>query len=665
MTALPVTALEMKRHGRIWSGGDARPVARKWLWFWFFVVALAYGLLWSRNWYPLSDSSLYLSMGRSFSLGRGLTMMGDPVRLVPPLTPMFLGTLMKLGAGIGGIQAAMICLMLLSHVLGFLTLRRWANERVALGAMLACALSYWVFANAFTIMSEPLCVALMWGGFLALSHVNIHSRYRWWFVVTACLLLLLAAANRDAVLCLLPGPLFGVVVRARRGGKWAREAVGWALLFAVVFGSWFFHRYPPQFLIGMFTPKSKMYATTQSTTAPVTAESKHPAVMVNPEFDADPETKVREGRYQAGWLGGVRRDWQHMLTEPPVLGGRWVCEGMAMASVRVFEGKEAVSKVVGTTVALLALTLTILGGLNTFLRGRFWLLSCAFKKISFRRRWRILGRHSAWWVLGPALYFTFIWLQWGTRVKPRYMVPIAPVLCLFLWSGLTWVLLLVGRLIKERSWNVASVGRIVMSVLVVLVVLGNAFPWAMEFYIRHVTKQEFYDVARRGAYAELVDIGAYAQQHIGKDQAIWMNAGAHRRIAYFLTGHKIDPSELIIRNWKDWNLLVEQNKRAAPTMGPATNPLLHPISGRRKHLTYAQRRRRFFAGINHDDRYLIIMVAHPAKGESWPGWHWPAGAKDRELEWWRLYERQPDDTWKLIKVPRSREYVKSIPGAAS
>src|SRR5687767_15388988 len=87
---------------------DARPVARVWLAFWAVAIAAAYALLWSPHWYPLSDSSLYLSMGRSWAYGRGLTMMGDPVRLVPPLTPMFLGTLMKLGAGMGTIQAVMV-----------------------------------------------------------------------------------------------------------------------------------------------------------------------------------------------------------------------------------------------------------------------------------------------------------------------------------------------------------------------------------------------------------------------------------------------------------------------------------------------------------------------------------------------------------------------------
>src|SRR5919112_2392812 len=76
------------------AGADPRPVARKWLWFWAGVVTLMYALLWSPYWYPLSDSSLYLSLGRSWAAGRGLTMMGDTVKLTPPLAPLLIAGIM-------------------------------------------------------------------------------------------------------------------------------------------------------------------------------------------------------------------------------------------------------------------------------------------------------------------------------------------------------------------------------------------------------------------------------------------------------------------------------------------------------------------------------------------------------------------------------------------
>jgi hypothetical protein len=643
------------------SDEDARPVSRGWLWFWAVFVTLMYALLWSPNWYPLSDSSLYLSMGRSVAAGRGLTIMGDPVRLVPPLTPLFIGLLMKLHAGIGTIQAIMIVLMLISHVLCFMTLRRWLNERLALAATLAAALSYWVFANAFTIMSEPLCVSLMWGGFLALSHVRLESRFRWPLLLAASALLLLAAANRDAIFCLLPGPLLAVILQARRNGRFSRESFAWAALFCVVFGSWFLYRYPPNFLIGMLTPRSRLLSsTTQSTTAPSVAVA---PIAINPEFDADSEGKLREGRYRPGWLNGVKRDWKHMITEPPVYGGRWVCEGMVMATVGVFESKVEALKIIGTSLALTGFVLAVVGGLYILLDGQLQVLSLRFGRLSLRQRWQILLQRGRWWVVGPALYFAFIWVQWGDRIKPRYMIPIAPVLFLFVWTGLTWLVVLLAAQPKQSKWNRRNVGGALLYTLVALIFLGNIFPWSVEFYIRHVTPRDFYDVARRAAYAQLVDIGAYAQQHVPPNQSLWTNAGAHRRIAYFLSGRKIETSELAIANWKDWESLVKLTQamaaRAATQPGAATQ-----ATGHKRKLTTAQRRKRFFAGISRQTKYLIIFVDHPKKGESWPGWHLPMHVDDPKTEWWRLYERQPDDTWKKINVPRSRDYVRNVPPAA-
>jgi hypothetical protein len=99
-----------------------------------------------------------------------------------------------------------------------------------------------------------------------------------------------------------------------------------------------------------------------------------------------------------------------------------------------------------------------------------------------------------------------------------------------------------------------------------------------------------------------------------------------------------------------------------PGARPADPATTRPTGHHRK-LTYAQRRRRFFAGISRSAKYLIVYVNHPRRGESWPGWHLPMRPDDAKTEWWRLYERQPDESWKKIKVPRSRDYVRSIPRA--
>jgi hypothetical protein len=93
----------------------ADTVDRRWIAACLGLVAVMYALLWSPNWYPLSDSSLYLSLGRSFAAGRGLTMMGDTVKLTPPLAPLLIALIMKLGGGIGAIQAVMTLLMLVAR----------------------------------------------------------------------------------------------------------------------------------------------------------------------------------------------------------------------------------------------------------------------------------------------------------------------------------------------------------------------------------------------------------------------------------------------------------------------------------------------------------------------------------------------------------------------
>jgi hypothetical protein len=160
-----------------------------------------------------------------------------------------------------------------------------------------------------------------------------------------------------------------------------------------------------------------------------------------------------------------------------------------------------------------------------------------------------------------------------------------------------------------------------------------------------------------------------------------MNAGAHRRIAYFLSGRRIETSELALGDWKDWTRLLDEYGRpqpaSRPTTGPTTNasatttrpattqPTSQPLVAKRR-MSAALRRKLFFNGIAKNGRYLIVFVNHPRGGktEGWPGWHIPMRPEDPDVEWWRLYERQPDDTWKVVNVPKSRDYVRNIPPAA-
>ena len=651
-----------------------RPLARGVLWFWAVVITLAYALLWSPNWYPLSDSSLYLSLGRSFAAGRGLTMMGDVVKLTPPLAPLLIALIIKLGGGIGTIQAVMIALMLLAHLFCFLTLRRIVGERLALAATVAAAMSYWVYANAFTIMSEPPAMALMWAGawLLTCARDDEVERTRLWKVVGACFLMLGAVAARDAVfliapgfLLLLPGAtrpglkvgaiLFAlaislvgvfVMIQAKRGRlpPWTWSAAvlapvgllliywGWRrrqtlerlmdhlrvplarkqawtylAIFAGVMGGWMLvYRYPPKVLTGI-----QLVRSTQPTTGPTAEGALPPTPVSGAEGDEDVS---REGRYKAQWLYGVKRDW-HLITDPPQLGGRWVAEGLVGATNFVFESKVHWVAGIGYIVSLAALILCTIGLV-------------------------VMLRAGHWWLLGAAVYFLAIWLQWGIRLKARYMIPIAPLLFLGVWTGV-WTVWSLGRVWRERRAPAADdkLGRRLAIGLAALVILGNLFPWCVEFRVRHLSgDRDFYDVARRGAFSELVDIGAWAQKNIGPQETIWMNAGAQRRIAYFLTGRRIETQEHPARNWSDWD-----------SSGGEIEKYAKPL--------------RFFRR-QVPDRFIIVYVDHPQRGASWPGWHWPLTPWPSKPNFWRLYEKRSDGTMIRIAIPRAdRSYLRAIPKA--
>jgi len=672
----------------------SKPVGRRWLALWFVIIALAYGLLWSPDWYPLSDSSLYLSLGRSIANGRGLTMMGDSVRLTPPLAPIIIAGIIKLGGGIGAIQAVMLVLMLVSHVFCFLALRRIVGERLALAATITAALSYWVYANAFTIMSEPPALAMLWAGawILSTTRAGEPNDVRWRKVIIAAILFLGAAATRDAVIVLIPGFLLlipgstrpgfliGTVstliaitllglwlpIQALRGKMGHAGYAGIALIqLAIVLGillwkkravvaRWFdqlrlpaarseampqlltvlamllmwvfLYRYPPSFMAPKVIARvaTTQLATTTSTTNPTAVAPNVMGSITTGEGDDD--TAVGEGRYKAKWLYGVKRDW-HLVTEPPVLAGRWVAEGLAMPTVALFEFKHQFWATIGKIAGFFIWGFTVVG-------------------------LAVMLRRGHWWLLGPALYFLAIWLQWGTRIKARYMIPVAPVLFLLLWAGLT--ALLAGKRARSapdpantpggRRWALA---------LAAMLVAANAIPWFVEFRLRHGDHgltatgepRDFHEVARRGAFSKLVDICAYLQKNAGPEEDVWMNAGAQRRIVYFMSGRPVQVKNVPARTWNEWNSALPPGDK-----------------GEKR----AKALRDLRKNIPANARYVIVYADKPDGVTSWPGWHWPLTADPNPPEWWRLYLR-PDpgaNKWVEVAVPRSdHHYIRAVPRA--
>ena len=413
------------------------------MWLAALGVGLFYALLWSPWWYPLSDSALYLNMARSLMQGKGWDSLRQLHRDVTPMTPLLLFAIMKLGGGIGAMHAVMIGLTLTAHTLTFLTLRRWFDERLALLATLATATSWWVYANAFTIMTEPLFLVMFWAAMLALSYLGKAKPAKQWVLVIAAALLMAGAwENRVAAILLIPGMLFGLWM-SHRHVDWKSRA-GWIAVFVLVFAVllWAYRRPIPG--------------------AEVVAKN--------------------EEVYHLNFFVGIK----NYVIDLPVSAGRWVIEGLAAAGAVPFEMSSKVVRIVASVGTVLT----------------FW-IAC----LGWCRLWR--GKH--WYAIGMAFYFLPIFAQWGARIKPRYMTPIAPILFIQLCYGIS------GSL-PPRSTG--GGGDRIGIYLFVILFLMNAVPYGVEWYVRHGTSLDFYDVSRQGAYAELVDIGGYVQKHAPSDAVV-------------------------------------------------------------------------------------------------------------------------------------------------
>src|SRR5947208_2440604 len=69
----------------------------------------------------------------------------------------------------------------------------------------------------------------------------------------------------------------------------------------------------------------------------------------------------------------------------------------------------------------------------------------------------------------------------------------------------------------------------------------NGAAYAVEFYLRRITHEEFYDQARQGGFAELIDICGYLRRNTPLDTRIWLNRGASRRIVALMSDRLVFP----------------------------------------------------------------------------------------------------------------------------
>jgi hypothetical protein len=240
--------------------------------------------------------------------------------------------------------------------------------------------------------------------------------------------------------------------------------------------------------------------------------------------------------------------------------------------------------------------------------------------------WVWLWRKRRWYAVGMAMYLAPQVAMWGARIKPRYVAPMAPVLFVQLWAGLA--------MIVPQRWR-GKVGSVLLAGLVAV----NLGPYAVEVYLRHGAR-DFYDAARRGAFAELVDIGAYVQRHAGKDEAVWVNwppPASRPPDANFA------PDKRIVQ------FLADREVRFIPADGARDGAVRD--AGDQAGLTA------FFAQVRGN--WAVVYYS----GHAWPSYHLPI--KHEWVQWWGLYHRDaPSGQFMAVSVGRERGYVREIPGLA-
>jgi hypothetical protein len=254
--------------------------------------------------------------------------------------------------------------------------------------------------------------------------------------------------------------------------------------------------------------------------------------------------------------------------------------------------------------------------------------------------WFRLVREQKWYMVGMVLYFGVFWIMWGNRLKPRYMFPILPQLFIQLWMGTTAVLWPLRIKTLEPAATFTRLSKWVAGVLAVGIIALNALPYGIEVYIRRQTKLNFYDIARRGAFGELVDIGGFLQKNSDPNAGIWMNWGPNRRVLGFLAD-------------RDFKILPPLHKR-----GTGNISIRSPAD--RKHLNL------YFRTIVKWDKNaewaVVFYDQYP-----WPTYHLPLAKEGRTgnspPKWWQLYRREKrSDRWVPVTVPVDRNYVREVPG---
>ena len=566
---------------------EDRPLARRWIILALGGLLVFYALLWSRWWYPLSDSALYVSLARNLNAGRGYTFLGGYHREAPPLYAVLLGGMMRISRSFAWLHVGSVVLLWLSSVLTYVGLRRWAPARLALLATLLTAGTYWYFQNAAVLMTEPLFLCCVWVGLIGLGRALDAGRLRPAWLALGLSGFALSTVTRVAGLLLAPALVIGLWWGQRRqAGPGARLAACAAMLLVAVgtaagYAAW--RRWtpapPPAVLAGDGPERAARPFSTPS--------SEYRWVVERP-VHAEPSTHS----WISAALEAVRRRLYRFVGAP----AQWMAESLVAASRAVFASRGKSVRYAGYLAASLALVMVVVGAARLVAHGRHWL---------------------AW----PLTYMLPVLVIWADRFKPRYVNPVLPFLIICgltgLWTAGQWL----GRILPSRRVRAAA-GRWAVPMAAGLILLGNLPPYLGEVYVRHVAAGSFHDVARRGAYADVVDAAAWIRANRPADQWVLTTDAPSYRVIHLMTGRPVSAV-------------------AGAVAGPDDKAGLAALR----------------AGLGEEGVILVRYAGRP-----WPDWHFGRG--DAEGPYWGLYVWKPGGPLQRVELSDGSKSLVNVPDSS-
>lgn len=432
------------------------------------IVLLLFLVLQNRYWVPGGDSEVYLAIAQNIATGNGYMFNGQAARIAPPGWPLLMAGVIKfISPTFLALKLTAMSAMIAALGIYYWILRRYVDPLPAAGAILLTAIISHVYPLTFWLHSDAIFALIT----AAIVHVSLQINEsspgpaRSWRIAWLLVLCVAGAFVRWAgIINIL---LIGAALMQRPGTL--RERRAWfalALAVVVTFGSFYTIRW------GMkrFAPARVAFEeTAQMDLAAVATDLQVVEGMEGTREQEMPGIITSGQTTYARRFLGFGTWFSYLLWQPFRL---------AVGIEPIFY----VATLVGWIVAII-----IICGLVPELRQMRFLLPAAF------------------------VYVAALCLNWP-HANARYLVPIAPLIIVMIFRGLS-----VLGAAASQAWQKRTVA-VIGVVGIASVILCNAALYAIDVWV--MRSSNFYDRYEAGMYKPLLAAAELLNaQHVGNWQA--------------------------------------------------------------------------------------------------------------------------------------------------